>query len=125
MHKFLVDDTSHPEAEAVYKYLQELGKEMRRFGYVPDTNFVLHDVESDGHKQDMLITHSEKIAVAFGLMKLPPGRAIRVFKNLRTCGDCHNFFMYLSRVVQREIVLRDRKRFHHFRNGECSCGNFW
>ncbi|KAH0916066.1 hypothetical protein HID58_030512 [Brassica napus] len=99
VHKFLVDDTSHPEAEAVYKYLQELGKEMRRFG--------------------------EKIAVAFGLMKLPPGRAIRVFKNLRTCGDCHNFFMYLSRVVQREIVLRDRKRFHHFRNGECSCGNFW
>ncbi|CDY24406.1 BnaCnng04730D [Brassica napus] len=107
VHKFLVDDTSHPEAEAVYNYLKELGKEMRRFGYVPDTNFV------------------EKIAVAFGLMKLPPGRAIRVFKNLRTCGDCHNFFVYLSRVVQRDIVLRDRKRFHHFRNGECSCGNFW
>ncbi|KAF3543258.1 hypothetical protein DY000_02008622 [Brassica cretica] len=125
VHKFLVDDTSHPEAEAVYNYLKELGKEMRRFGYVPDTNFVLHDVESDGHKQDMLITHSEKIAVAFGLMKLPPGRAIRVFKNLRTCGDCHNFFVYLSRVVRRDIVLRDRKRFHHFRNGECSCGNFW
>ncbi|KAJ4868232.1 Pentatricopeptide repeat-containing protein [Raphanus sativus] len=125
VHKFLVDDTSHPEAEAVYSYLQELGKEMRRLGYVPDTNFVLHDVESDGHKQDMLITHSEKIAVAFGLMKLPPRRAIRVFKNLRTCGDCHNFFVYLSRVVQRDIVLRDRKRFHHFRNGECSCGNFW
>ncbi|KAH0893519.1 hypothetical protein HID58_055948 [Brassica napus] len=99
VHKFLVDDTSHPEAEAVYNYLKELGKEMRRFG--------------------------EKIAVAFGLMKLPPGRAIRVFKNLRTCGDCHNFFVYLSRVVQRDIVLRDRKRFHHFRNGECSCGNFW
>ncbi|VVA92473.1 unnamed protein product [Arabis nemorensis] len=125
VHTFLVDDTSHPEAEAVYNYLQELGKEIKRLGYVPDTSFVLHDVESDCHKEDMLATHSEKIAVAFGLMKLPPGTSIRVFKNLRTCGDCHNFFMFLSRVVQRDIILRDRKRFHHFRNGECSCGNFW
>lgn len=125
MHTFLVDDTSHPEAEAVYIYLQDLGKEMRRLGYVPDTSFVLHDVESDGHKEDMLTTHSEKIAVAFGLMKLPPGTTIRIFKNLRTCGDCHNFFRFLSWVVQRDIILRDRKRFHHFRNGECSCGNFW
>ncbi|XP_010499119.1 PREDICTED: pentatricopeptide repeat-containing protein At1g25360-like [Camelina sativa] len=125
VHTFLVDDTSHPEAEAVYNYLQELGKEMRRLGFVPDTSFVLHDIESDGHKEDMLTTHSEKIAVAFGLMKLPPGTTIRVFKNLRTCGDCHNFFRFLSWVVQRDIILRDRKRFHHFRNGDCSCKNFW
>ncbi|KFK44541.1 hypothetical protein AALP_AA1G270100 [Arabis alpina] len=125
VHTFLVDDTSHPEADAVYNYLQKLGKEMKRLGYVPDTSFVLHDVEYDCHKEDMLATHSEKIAVAFGLMKLPPGTSIRIFKNLRTCGDCHNFFMFLSRVVQRDIILRDRKRFHHFRNGECSCGNFW
>ncbi|CAA7036392.1 unnamed protein product [Microthlaspi erraticum] len=125
VHTFVVDDTFHTEAQAVYNYLQELGEEMRRFGYVPDTSFVLHDVECDGHKADMLTTHSEKMAVAFGLMKLPPGTAIRVFKNLRTCGDCHNFFRLLSRVVQRDIILRDRKRFHHFRDGECSCGNFW
>ncbi|ESQ34215.1 hypothetical protein EUTSA_v10006846mg [Eutrema salsugineum] len=125
VHTFLVDDTSIPESQAVYNYLQELCEEMRRFGYVPDTSFVLHDVESDGHKADMLTTHSEKLAVAYGLMKLPRGTAIRVFKNLRTCGDCHNFFRCLSRLVQRDIILRDRKRFHHFRNGECSCGNFW
>ncbi|CAN8252099.1 unnamed protein product [Cochlearia groenlandica] len=125
VHMFLVDDTLHAEAEAVYCYLQELSQEMRRLGYVPDTSFVLHDVESDCHKEDMLSTHSEKIAVAFGLMKLPRRTTIRVFKNLRTCGDCHNFFRFLSRLVRRDIVLRDRKRFHHFRDGECSCGNFW
>lgn len=125
VHVFLVDDTKHPEVEAVYKYLEKVGIEMRKLGYVPDTKFVLHDMESEEHKKYALSTHSEKLAVGFGLLKLPKGAAIRVFKNLRICGDCHNAFKFMSRVVEREIVVRDGKRFHHFRNGECSCANFW
>lgn len=125
VHVFLVDDTKHPEVEAVYKYLEKVGIEMRKLGYVPDTKFVLHDMESEEHKEYALSTHSEKLAVGFGLLKLPKGAAIRVFKNLRICGDCHNAFKFMSRVVEREIVVRDGKRFHHFRNGECSCANFW
>lgn len=124
VHVFLVDDTKHPEVQAVYKYLEQLGLEMRKLGYVPDTKFVLHDMESE-HKEYALSTHSEKLAVVFGLMKLPLGATIRVFKNLRICGDCHNAFKFMSKVVRREIVVRDGKRFHHFRNGECSCGNYW
>lgn len=125
VHVFLVDDTKHPQVEAVYKYLEKVGIEMRKLGYVPDTKFVLHDMESEEHKKYALSTHSEKLAVGFGLLKLPKGAAIRVFKNLRICGDCHNAFKFMSRVVEREIVVRDGKRFHHFRNGECSCANFW
>ncbi|KAF3446737.1 hypothetical protein FNV43_RR11917 [Rhamnella rubrinervis] len=121
---FLVDDSMHPEVQAVYKYLEQLGLEMRKLGYVPDTKFVLHDMESE-HKEYALSTHSEKLAVVFGLMKLPLGATIRVFKNLRICGDCHNAFRFMSKVVKREIIVRDGKRFHHFRNGECSCGNYW
>ncbi|KAH7848800.1 hypothetical protein Vadar_008203 [Vaccinium darrowii] len=121
---FLVDDTSHPEIQAVYNYLEELGLKMRKLGYVPDTKYALHDVESD-QKEIGLSTHSEKLAVAFGLLKLPHGATVRVFKNLRICGDCHNAFKYMSKVVERDIVVRDGKRFHHFRNGECSCGNYW
>lgn len=124
VHVFLVDDTKHPEVQAVYKYLEQLGLEMRKLGYVPDTKFVLHDMESE-HKEYALSTHSEKLAVVFGLMKLPLGATIRVFKNLRICGDCHNAFKFMSKVARREIVVRDGKRFHHFRNGECSCGNYW
>lgn len=124
VHVFLVDDTVHPEVQAVYDYLEQLGLEMRKLGYVPDTKFVLHDMESE-HKEYALSTHSEKLAVGFGLMKLPLGATIRVFKNLRICGDCHNAFKFMSKVVGREIVVRDGKRFHHFRNGECSCGNYW
>lgn len=124
VHVFLVDDAVHPEAQAVYRYLEQLVHEMRKLGYVPDTKFVLHDMESE-HKEHALSTHSEKLAVVYGIMKLPSGATIRVFKNLRMCGDCHNAFKFISKLVEREIVVRDRKRFHHFRNGECSCGNYW
>ncbi|KAG7020472.1 Pentatricopeptide repeat-containing protein, partial [Cucurbita argyrosperma subsp. argyrosperma] len=124
VHVFLVDDTVHPEVLSVYNYLEELSLEMKKAGYVPDTKYVLHDMESE-HKEYALATHSERLAVGFGLMKLPPGATVRVFKNLRICGDCHNAFKFMSKVVRREIVVRDGKRFHHFKNGECSCGNYW
>lgn len=124
VHVFLVDDAVHPEVHAVYRYLEQLVHEMRKLGYVPDTKFVLHDMESE-QKEYALSTHSEKLAVVYGIMKLPLGATIRVFKNLRICGDCHNAFKYISKLVDQEIIVRDRKRFHHFRNGECSCSNYW
>ncbi|KAG5558214.1 hypothetical protein RHGRI_008218 [Rhododendron griersonianum] len=105
------------EAAHLYNYLEELGMKMRELGYVPDTKYALHDVGSD-QKQHGLSTHSEKLAVVFGLLKLPRGATVRVFKNLRICGDCHNAFKFMSKVVERDIVVRDGKRFHHFRNGE-------
>ncbi|XP_021291366.1 pentatricopeptide repeat-containing protein At1g25360 [Herrania umbratica] len=124
VHVFLVDDTVHPEVQAVYNYLSQLVLEMRKLGYVPDTKFVLHEMESD-RKEQVLSAHSEKLAVAFALMKFPRGATVRVFKNLRICGDCHNAFKFMSKVVGREIVVRDAKRFHHFRDCECSCGDYW
>ncbi|KAK9050930.1 hypothetical protein SSX86_027555 [Deinandra increscens subsp. villosa] len=124
VHVFLVDDTKHPEIQNVYKYLEELVFKMRKLGYVPDTRFVLHDMEKE-QKEYALSTHSEKLAVAFGLLRFPRGAMVRVFKNLRICGDCHNAFKFMSQAVGREIVVRDGKRFHHFKNGICSCGNYW
>ncbi|CAK7346275.1 unnamed protein product [Dovyalis caffra] len=124
IHAFLVGDAKHPEVQQVYNYLDQLVLEMKKIGYVPDTKYVLHDTESDLKEHD-LSTHSEKLAVAYGLMKLPHGATVRVFKNLRICGDCHNAFKFMSKVVGREIVVRDGKRFHHFRDGGCSCGDYW
>ncbi|KAI3860618.1 hypothetical protein MKW98_017253 [Papaver atlanticum] len=119
VHVFLVDDTSHPQVHEVYTYLRELGVKMRKLGYVPDTKYVLHDMEY------ALSTHSERLAVGFGLLKLSRGATVQVLKNLRICGDCHTAFKFISKLVEREIVVRDGRRFHHFRNGECSCGNYW
>ncbi|XP_008787226.2 pentatricopeptide repeat-containing protein At1g25360-like [Phoenix dactylifera] len=124
VHVFLVNDARHPEVQEVYKFLEILGVKMRKLGYVPDTKFVLHDVESE-KKEYALSTHSEKLAVGYGLLKLPAGATVIVLKNLRICGDCHTAIMFMSKAVGREIVVRDVKRFHHFKNGECSCGNYW
>ncbi|EAZ04528.1 hypothetical protein OsI_26678 [Oryza sativa Indica Group] len=94
--------------------------QMRKLGYVPDTKFVLHDMEPH-EKEYILFAHSEKLAVGFGLLKLPPGATVTVLKNLRICGDCHTAMMFMSKAVGREIVVRDVRRFHHFKDGECSC----
>ncbi|KAL8141877.1 hypothetical protein V2J09_014909 [Rumex salicifolius] len=98
VHVFLVDDTVHPEVQAVYDYLKELGLKIRELGYVPQTKYVLHNVELD-QKEYSLSTHSEKLAVAYGLLKLPAGATIRVFKNLRICGDCHNAIKLISKLT--------------------------
>ncbi|KAK4259450.1 hypothetical protein QN277_005779 [Acacia crassicarpa] len=124
VHVFLVGDTSHPRSNDIHKFLGELFKKMKEEGYVPDTNFVLHDVGEE-QKEQNLSYHSEKLAVAFGVISTPPGTPIKVFKNLRTCVDCHTAIKFISRIVQRKIIVRDSNRFHCFEDGNCSCKDYW
>ncbi|KAG6663003.1 putative pentatricopeptide repeat-containing protein At5g09950 [Carya illinoinensis] len=123
VHVFVAGDKSHPEKELIYEELKQLNKKMRDAGYVPETRFALYDLELE-NKEELLSYHSEKLAVAFALTRksrLP----IRIMKNLRVCGDCHSAFKYISKIVGRQIVLRDSNRFHHFDDGKCSCGDYW
>jgi pentatricopeptide repeat protein len=121
---FLIGDTSHPDSDKIYAELETLIERLKEAGYVPDTNFVLHDIGEE-EKQDVLCGHSEKLAIVFGLMNTSPGTPIHVTKNLRICGDCHKAAKFISKVVGREIIVRDTNRFHHFRDGLCSCGDYW
>eukprot|EP01018_Ginkgo_biloba_P027869 Gb_30918 [translate_table: standard] len=124
VHTFLVSDRSHSQTQQIYAKLEELTKQIKQVGYVPDTNFVLHDVEEE-QKQQFLCHHSEKLAIAFGLISVTPETSIRIFKNLRICGDCHTAAKFISKITGREIIVRDTSRFHHFKDGLCSCGNYW
>ncbi|XP_020206322.1 pentatricopeptide repeat-containing protein At3g49170, chloroplastic [Cajanus cajan] len=124
VHKFHVGDTSHPQAQKIYDELDELALKIKNLGYVPNTDYVLHDVE-DEQKEQYLFQHSEKIAVAFALISTLKSKPIRVFKNLRVCGDCHTAIKYISIVTGREIVVRDANRFHHIKDGKCSCNDYW
>ncbi|KAL8101488.1 hypothetical protein AgCh_033402 [Apium graveolens] len=124
VHLFVVDDKSHPHADVIYGKVEEMIKMIKIDGYVPDKDYVLLDVE-DEEKERALYYHSEKLAIAFGLLSTPPCTTIRVIKNLRVCGDCHNAIKYISKVSSREIILRDANRFHRFSGGKCSCGDFW
>lgn len=124
VHRFGAGDRSHPRADEIYSMLDRLQERLELAGYVPDTDFVLHDVEEEV-KVGILSTHSEKIAIAFGLLMTPEGSSIRIRKNLRVCGDCHTFCKFVSTVAAREIIVRDSSRFHHFTEGSCSCGDYW
>eukprot|EP01018_Ginkgo_biloba_P011239 Gb_08863 [translate_table: standard] len=124
VHSFLVGDRLHPQSEKIYEMLENLTRQMKDAGYVPDMNFVLHDVEEEV-KEHMLNSHSEKLAIAFGLINTSPGTPIQITKNLRVCGDCHSATKFISKIVRREIIVRDSNRFHHFSDGLCSCRDYW
>ena len=123
-HQFSVGDTTHPRSKEIYEMLKSLGNKLELVGYVPDTNFVLHDVDEE-LKIGILYTHSEKLAIAFGLIATPEHTSIRIIKNLRVCGDCHTFCKLVSEIAGRVIIVRDANRFHHFKEGACSCGDYW
>ncbi|KAG9446645.1 hypothetical protein H6P81_012773 [Aristolochia fimbriata] len=124
LHTFVTGDKMHVQTEQMHSKLKELYCKLQATGYVPDTNFVLHDVEEE-QKEYALLYHSEKLALAFGLLNTPNGAPLHIMKNLRICGDCHNFAKFVSDITSREIVIRDGNRFHHFHNGICSCRDYW
>ncbi|XP_015870288.3 putative pentatricopeptide repeat-containing protein At3g08820 [Ziziphus jujuba] len=124
VHEFLVGDKSHPLSEKIYAKLDELSKELKAAGYVPTTEFVLFDIEEE-EKEHFLGYHSEKLAIAFGLISTTSKDVIRVVKNLRVCGDCHEAIKLISKITGREIIVRDTNRFHYFVNGLCSCNDYW
>ncbi|XP_019053333.1 PREDICTED: putative pentatricopeptide repeat-containing protein At3g13770, mitochondrial [Nelumbo nucifera] len=124
IHTFHASDRSHPRREEIFEKVRELSAKIKEAGYVPDLSCVLHDVDEE-QKEKILLGHSEKLALAFGLIGIPHGLPIRVVKNLRICVDCHNFAKFLSKAYRREVSLRDSNRFHHILGGICSCGDYW
>lgn len=124
VHTFIVGDRSHCRSEEIYAKLDELGDLMNKAGYVPVVETDLHNVDRS-EKEVLLHYHSERLAVVFGLITTPAGAPIMVKKNLRVCVDCHNVLKFVCKIVSREIIVRDVTRFHHFRDGLCSCGDYW
>ncbi|CAL8993588.1 unnamed protein product [Prunus brigantina] len=124
VHYFSVGDTSHPDMKLINGMLEWLKMRTLKAGHVPNYSAVLLDVEDD-EKERFLWVHSERLALAFGLIRTSPGSPIRIIKNLRICVDCHATVKLISKVVRRDIVVRDINRFHHFQDGICSCGDYW
>ncbi|WOL11579.1 pentatricopeptide repeat-containing protein [Canna indica] len=126
-HTFMAGDRDHLQAEEIYKELEELIRRTKELGYVPNARYVLQEMD-EVEKERSLYYHSEKLAVTFGVMSSSNDKGdkpITIFKNLRVCGDCHSWIKLVSQVVGKEIIARDAKRFHHFKNGMCSCNDYW
>ncbi|KAF9592727.1 hypothetical protein IFM89_017297 [Coptis chinensis] len=116
VHSFIVGDTSHSLVDEISAKMNNLYSEIKEIGYVPDTKYVLQNLEED-EKEESLCGHSEKLAIAFGLISTPNGTPLRIIKNLRVCGDCHEATKFISKLTDREIIMRDCYRFHHFVEG--------
>ncbi|KAE9586551.1 hypothetical protein Lal_00044710 [Lupinus albus] len=123
-HVFSANDKSHPQMTEIMRKLDELEEKMEKEGYKPDSSCALHNVDEEV-KVESLKYHSERIAIAFALISTPKGSPILVMKNLRACTDCHAAIKVISKIVDRNITVRDSNRFHHFRDGFCSCRDYW
>ncbi|XP_010249955.1 PREDICTED: pentatricopeptide repeat-containing protein At2g29760, chloroplastic-like [Nelumbo nucifera] len=123
VHEFVKGDVSHPQSTKIYEMLEDILCRLKVAGYMPNKSEVLLDMDEE-EKENNLNRHSEKLAISYGLISTWPGMSIRIVKNLRVCSDCHSATKFISKVYNREIIVRDRNRFHHFRDGSCSCKDF-
>ncbi|OVA06546.1 Pentatricopeptide repeat [Macleaya cordata] len=125
VHAFLSGDESHPQTTEINAVLEGLDERMKTAGFEIPRNSLADKVEAS--KADIFCGHSERLAIGFALINTVPGMPVRVTKNLYMCGDCHNMVKFISKVVRREITVRDTEQFHHFKYGICSCGDegYW
>ncbi|XP_063936240.1 pentatricopeptide repeat-containing protein At3g12770 [Daucus carota subsp. sativus] len=116
-------DKSHPRTKEIFKKLEASERRLRVAGYVPDTESVLHDLSHEG-KEESLCNHSRRLPIAYELVSTFPGTTLQITKTLRACVNCHSATKIISKLVNREILVRDADRFHHFKDGLRSCGHY-
>ncbi|XP_077242158.1 pentatricopeptide repeat (PPR-like) superfamily protein [Tasmannia lanceolata] len=122
-HGFHFGDKSHAQHKEIYRKLDELMKDITKLGYIHNGKSLLPDV---GEQEERMSSyHSEKLAVAFGLISTSDSTSLQVVQGHRICSDCHTVMKLIAMVTRREIVVRDGSRFHHFIHGTCSCGDYW
>ncbi|CAN8259579.1 unnamed protein product [Cochlearia groenlandica] len=124
LEAFRVGDKSHPRYEEIEREVEWIESKLKESGFVAYKDASLHDL-NDEEAEETLCSHSERIAIAYGLISTLQGATLRITKNLRACVNCHAATKLISKLVGREIVVRDTNRFHHFKDGVCSCGDYW
>lgn len=123
-YTFRPGDTSHPEMKIIYETLMSLRSQMKEMGYVPDTRFYRTLILVMENKQQVF-GYKEEVAVVKRLLNSKPRSSITVITNIRIHEDCHNIMKFMSVITGRELIKRDAKRFHFFKNGVCNCNDYW
>lgn len=124
VHKFVSNDTVHPLRREIYEMVHQMEWQLRFEGYSAETSLVLMDVGEE-EKRERLRSHSQKLAIAFALITSSEGSAVRIVRNVRMCSDCHTYTKLISVIYERDIIVRDRNVFHYFKDGTCSCKDYW
>ncbi|GMH01154.1 hypothetical protein Nepgr_002993 [Nepenthes gracilis] len=113
-HVFLSGGNCHPQKKEIYQRLSKLLLELSKLGYTPEGRTLLPDV--DAKEERKLLYHSEKLAIAFGLINTTEFTPLQLVQSHRICRDCHNGFKFIAKITEREIVLRDASKFHRFKS---------
>ncbi|KAI3442447.1 DYW_deaminase domain-containing protein [Psidium guajava] len=69
--------------------------------------------------------HSVRLAISFGLISTVIGNPVLIRQNTRICEDCHSAAKKISDLSHRKIIVVDAKVVHRFRDGRCSCKDYW
>uniref|UniRef100_A0A0D3F6A1 DYW domain-containing protein n=1 Tax=Oryza barthii TaxID=65489 RepID=A0A0D3F6A1_9ORYZ len=117
VHEFISGDTRHPLTRKIYALLEDIERRLQLIGYVKDTSQVIMDMDDEEDKGIALSYHSERLALAFGILNIPQGVPIRIVKNLRVCRDCHVHSKLVSKLYEREIITMELARFRCQGNG--------
>ncbi|KAG9154663.1 hypothetical protein Leryth_021155 [Lithospermum erythrorhizon] len=124
MYRFVSQDMKYPQCEGVYEMLHQMEWQLKFEGYKADISQVLLIAEDD-EKREKLRTHSQKLAIAFALVHTSPDSPVRIVRNVRMCDDCHRYTKLISRIYERDIIVKYGNRFHHFKGGVCSCKDYY
>lgn len=125
VHAFLTGDNFHPQIQEINVVLEGFYEKMKAADIAELERSLENEPETS--KAEVFCGHSERLAIAFALINTAPGTPIWVTKNLYMCQSCHTAVKFFSKVVRREISVRDTENFHHFKDGNCSCGDegYW
>lgn len=124
VYSFSPKNWSYPLKKEVENYLSTLVDEIKSRGYQPQSPQVTDMEDDEAEPVTSSVHHSEKLAIAFGLLQTSKSVPLRIVKSIGMCRDCHTFIKLVSEITDREIIIRDSKRLHRFVNGHCSCGDF-
>ncbi|CAH2070197.1 unnamed protein product [Thlaspi arvense] len=108
VHSFVSEDvTTVEKTNGIYAEIDWIKSEIERSG------FTYRGSENASY-------HSAKQAAVFGLVYTSPQTQVHVVKNKILCKDCHDFVSLVTRLVDKNITVRDGNRVHIFKNGECT-----
>lgn len=123
-YRFLNQDRSHKETNKIYDALDVIAGMIGEDMYV-HTLDKFRPSKLGKRRANSPEFHSVRLGIAFGLISTTVVNPVLVKKNIRLCGDCHTAAKKISKSTGREIIVGDSKIFHHFKDGKCSCGDYW
>ncbi|PIA50505.1 hypothetical protein AQUCO_01300916v1 [Aquilegia coerulea] len=123
VHTIMTGDRFLRNSDRIYSQIASIAEEIKIV--LPGSHETQLNIDEE-EKEEICGVHSEKLAISFALISSPySSQSVRIIKNFRMCRDCHQTAKFISLKYGREIYLYDSKCFHYFKNGRCSCKDYW